>query len=158
MNVVVLNGRLTRDPVVRYSSGENPVAVARFTLAVERRFAKRDDPNAQTADFISCVAIGRQGEFVDKYLRQGMKIAMEGEIRTGSYEKDGQKIYTTEVYANRFEFAESRNNSGQGDGNTAPVKHTVDSNTADSNTAKKEATDTGFMKVNDEIEEDLPFA
>ena len=152
-------GRLTKDPVVRYSTGENPVAVARFTLAVDRRYTKRDDPNAQTADFIGCVAIGKQGEFADKYLRQGVKIALEGEIRTGSYERDGQRIYTTEVYANRFEFAESKRDGNQGSsqdttGHTAYGNQTGGATTA---TATTNAADDSFMQVSDDIEEDMPF-
>lgn len=105
-------GRLTRDPQVRYSSGENPVAVARFSLAVDRRFAKRDDANAQTADFINIVAIGRNGEFADKWLRQGTKVCLRGRLQTSSYtNKEGQKIFATEVMAEEIEFAESKRQS-----------------------------------------------
>ena len=96
MNKVILMGRLTRDPIVRYSSGENPQAVARYTLAVDRRFRRQNDD--QTADFISCVAFGRQGEFAEKYLHQGTKIVVSGRLQTGSYTKnDGTRVYTTAV-------------------------------------------------------------
>ena len=122
MNKVILMGRLTRDPDVRYSNGEQATAVARFTLAVDRRVARRD--GEQTADFIGCVAFGRTAEFVEKYFRQGMRMVISGRIQTGSYtNRDGQKVYTTDVVAEEVEFAESkatsdafRNNSGMGGG------------------------------------------
>ena len=107
MNKVILMGRLTRDPDVRYSNGEQATAVARFTLAVDRRVARRD--GEQTADFIGCVAFGKNAEFADKYLNQGTKIALEGRIQTGSYIKtDGTKVYTTEIVAENMEFAERK--------------------------------------------------
>ena len=106
MNKVILMGRLTRDPEVRYSAGENALAVARYTLAVDRRF--RRDGEA-SADFISCVAFGRTAEFAEKYFRQGLKIAVTGRIQTGSYtNRDGQKVYTTDVVVEEQEFAESK--------------------------------------------------
>ena len=105
MNKVILMGRLTRDPEVRYSAGENSMAIARYTIAVDRRF-KRD--GEATADFIGCVAFGRQAEFAEKYFRQGIKIAISGRIQTGSYvNKDGVKVYTTDVVVEDQEFAES---------------------------------------------------
>ena len=114
MNKVILMGRLTRDPDVRYSQGENTSAFARYTLAVDRRF--RRDGEA-TADFIGCVAFGRQAEFAEKYLRKGTKIALTGRIQTGSYtNKDGNKVYTTEVVVEEQEFAESKNASGNNGG------------------------------------------
>ena len=104
MNKVILMGRLTRDPEVRYSAGENALAIARYTLAVDRRF--RRDGEA-TADFISCVSFGRTAEFAEKYFRQGLKIIVSGRIQTGSYtNRDGQKVYTTEVVVEEQEFAE----------------------------------------------------
>ena len=107
MNKVILMGRLTRDPEVRYSSGETATAVARFTLAVDRRFARRDSD--QTADFIGCVAFGRNAEFIEKYFRQGMRVTICGRIQTGSYtNRDGQKVYTTDVVVEEQEFAESK--------------------------------------------------
>ena len=111
-------GRLTRDPEVRYAQGETPTAIARYTLAVDRRFARRDDPNAQTADFISCVAFGKSGEFAEKYFKKGTKVAITGRIQTGSYtNKDGAKVYTTDVVIEEQEFAESKNASSDSVGN-----------------------------------------
>lgn len=107
MNKVVLIGRLTRDPEIRYSQGEQATAVARYTLAVDRRF--RRDSDSQTADFIGCVAFGRQAEFAEKYFRKGTKIAVTGRIQTGSYtNREGQKVYTTDVVIEEQEFAESK--------------------------------------------------
>jgi|GEM_PF-5593 len=114
MNKVILMGRLTRDPDVRYSQAAEPLAIARYTLAVDRRFQRRDNSgNEQTADFISCVAFGKNGEFAEKYLKQGTKIAITGRIQTGSYtNKDGNKVYTTEVVVEEQEFAESKKSQG----------------------------------------------
>ena len=148
MNKVILCGRLTRDPEVRYSSGENQTAVARYTLAVDRRFKRQGDE--QTADFIRCVAMGKGGEFAEKYLHQGTKIVVEGRIQTGSYtNKDGQKIFTTDVLVELQEFAESKAASAQ-NGNqnaSAPTRPNVAQNDSD-----------GFMNIPDAIEEELPFA
>ena len=106
MNQVVLMGRLTRDPDVRYSAGDNSLAVARYTLAVDRRFKREGEP---TADFIGCVAFGRQAEFAEKYFHQGIKIAVTGRIQTGSYtNKDGNRVFTTDVVVENQEFAESK--------------------------------------------------
>ena len=116
MNKVILMGRLTRDPEVRYSQGEQATAIARYTVAVDRRF--RRDSDSQSADFIGCVAFGRQAEFAEKYLRKGTKIALTGRIQTGSYtNRDGQKVYTTDVVVEEQEFAESKGSSeAQGTG------------------------------------------
>ena len=153
MNKVILMGRLTRDPEVRYSQGEQPMAIARYSLAVDRRF-NRNSQDGQTADFINCVAFGRNGEFAEKYLHKGTKILAEGRIQTGSYtNKDGQRVYTTDVVAENVEFAESKNasagnndggyqNAGFGGGNSAP--------------APSGAGD-GFMNIPDGIDEELPF-
>ena len=114
MNKVILMGRLTRDPEVRYSAGDNSMAIARYTLAVDRRF-KRD--GEATADFIGCVAFGRSAEFAEKYFRQGLKVVVSGRIQTGSYtNRDGQKVYTTDVVVEDQEFAESKNASGNNGG------------------------------------------
>ena len=110
MNKVILMGRLTRDPEVRYSQGEQATAIARYTIAVDRRFKR--DGDQQTADFIQCVAFGRLGEFAEKYLRKGTKVVVTGRIQTGSYtNKDGQKVYTTDVVVEETEFVESKNAS-----------------------------------------------
>ena len=113
MNKVILMGRLTRDPDIRMSTGETTMTIARYTLAVDRR-TKRTDNNDQTADFISCVAFGRAAEFAEKYLYQGMKVLVTGHIQTGSYtNKDGRKVYTTDVMIEEQEFAESKAAAGQ---------------------------------------------
>ena len=147
MNKVILMGRLTRDPEVRYSptqSGEQ-MAIARYTLAVDRRY-KRD--GEQTADFIGCVAFGKSAEFTEKYLRQGTKIAISGRIQTGSYtNKDGNKVYTTDVVVEEQEFAESKAASGQSAPSGAP-------NPAN---AAGPASPNGFMNIPDGIDEELPF-
>ena len=114
MNKTILMGRLTRDPEIRYTQGDNSMCIARYTLAVDRRFAQRDESGNTPADFIPCVAFGKSGEFVEKYLKKGMKIAVTGRIQTGSYtNKEGVKVYTTEVVVEDQEFAESKK-----DGNT----------------------------------------
>ena len=145
MNKVVLMGRLTRDPEVRYSQGENALAIARYTLAVDRRFRRNND-GEQTADFIGCVAFGRSAEFAEKYFRQGLKIAVTGRIQTGSYtNRDGQKVYTTEVVVEEQEFAESK---GSGSGSS---QQNVPQQSPD-------VGPDGFMNIPDGIEEELPFS
>ncbi len=118
MNRVVLMGRLTRDPDVRYAQGDNPMCIARYTLAVDRRFARGNNGNdGNSADFIPCVVFGRSAEFAEKYLRKGTKIAVTGRIQTGSYtNREGVKVYTTEVVVEDQEFAESRNAAGGSQG------------------------------------------
>ncbi|MCR4788888.1 MAG: single-stranded DNA-binding protein [Lachnospiraceae bacterium] len=148
MNKVILLGRLTRDPEVRYSQGENSMAIARYTLAVDRRFNRNNDE--QSADFISCVAFGRNGEFAEKYLRKGTKICAEGRIQTGSYtNKDGQKVYTTEVVVENQEFAESKNSQGSGDGGFSSGN--------DNSAPEPSGAGDGFMNIPEGIEEELPF-
>lgn len=148
MNKVILMGRLTRDPEIRYANNENNTCIANYTLAVDRRFKRQGDE--QIADFIRCVAMGKGGEFAEKYLHQGTKIVVEGRIQTGSYtNKDGQKIFTTDVLVELQEFAESKAASAQ-NGNqnaSAPTRPNVAQNDSD-----------GFMNIPDAIEEELPFA
>lgn len=121
MNKVILMGRLTRDPDVRYSSGEEPMAIARFTLAVNRRFAKKD--GEQTADFIGCMAFGKSAEFVEKYFRQGMRITICGRIQTGSYiNQEGHKVYTTNVVIEEQEFAESKKSDSSSSGSSSSME------------------------------------
>lgn len=109
MNKVILIGRLTRDPDIRWTQGQDQKCVARFTLAVDRRYSKKESNEQQTADFISCIAWQKTAEFMEKYIKQGTKIALEGRIQTGSYtNKDNQKVYTTDVVAENVEFAESK--------------------------------------------------
>ena len=142
MNKVILMGRLTRDPEVRYSQGEQATAIARYTVAVDRRF--RRDGDSQTADFIGCVAFGRQAEFAEKYLRKGIKIALTGRIQTGSYtNRDGVKVYTTDVVVEEQEFAD---NKGDREG-MQPIPE---------KSFGREPGD-GFMDIPDGIEEELPF-
>lgn len=136
MNKVILMGRLTRDPEVRYSQGESPLAIARYSLAVDRKKQNRNNPDDQSADFINCIAFGKNGEFASKYLKKGTKIAIVGHIQTGSYtNKDGVKVYTTEVVVEEHEFAESRSSQQ----NAAPTD-----------------AGEGFMNIPNGIEE-LPF-
>lgn len=150
MNKVILMGRLTRDPEVMYSQWESPLAIARYTLAVYRRFNRNGDD--ATADFINCVAFGKSGEFAERYLRKGTKIAVTGRIQTGSYtNKDGVKVYTTEVVVEDQEFAESKNSSG-GDGGFAGGN----SYSGGGRPAPMAAGD-GFMNIPDGIDEELPF-
>ncbi len=119
MNRVILMGRLTRDPEVRYSQGERSMAIARYTLAVDRRGRRGQEGSDQTADFINCVAFDRAGEFAEKYFRQGMRVLVSGRIQTGSYtNKEGQRVYTTDIIADDQEFADSKNTSAGG--KTAP--------------------------------------
>ena len=149
MNRVILMGRLTRDPNITYSQSGNNMAIARFTLAVDRRGRRQDGADQQNADFISCVCFDRQAEFAEKYLRQGTKIAVTGRIQTGSYtNREGQKVYTTDVVLDDIEFAESKNAQGGGDSNY--------SYQAPSRPAPSAAGD-GFMNIPDGIDEELPF-
>lgn len=146
MNKVILMGRLTRDPEVRYSQGENSTAIARYTLAVDRRFQRDND---QSADFISCVAFGKNAEFAEKWLGKGIKICIEGRIQTGSYtNKDGVKVYTTDVVVEGQEFAESKN-SGQNNGGS--------NGSQNSRPAPSGASSDGFMNIPEGIEDELPF-
>ena len=143
MNKVILMGRLTRDPDVRYSQGDNSMAIARYTLAVDRRF-KRD--GEASADFISCVAFAKQAEFAERYLHQGTKLVVEGRIQTGSYtNKDGQKVYTTDIVVENCEFAES--------------KATSDSNSVGSRPEPVNAAGEGFLNIPQSVDEEdeLPF-
>jgi single-strand DNA-binding protein len=151
MNKVILMGRLTRDPEVRYSQGENSMAIARFTLAVDRRFKRDGD---QTADFISCVAFGRTAEFFEKYTKQGTKVCAEGRIQTGSYtNREGQKIYTTDVVVENVEFAESKAASS---GSAGQSNYSAP---AQSQPAPSQAVSEGFMNIADGLEDEgLPFS
>ena len=148
MNKVILMGRLTRDPEVRYSQGENATAVARYSLAVDRRFRRENEP---TADFINCVAFGRAAEFAERYLRQGTKIAITGRIQTGSYtNRDGVKVYTTDIVVEEQEFAESKAAGGA----------STPANNYQASPAPSPSADIGdgFMNIPDGIDEELPFS
>ena len=138
MNKVILMGRLVKDPDVRYSQGNEPMAIARYTLAIDRRGKAAD--GEQSADFINCVAFGKSGEFAEKYFHKGTKVAVVGRIQTGSYtNKDGQKVYTTDVVVEEQEFAESKAN-----GQTPQA------------TPQKPSGDD-FMSIPDSLEDELPF-
>ena len=143
LNKVILMGRLTRNPEVRYSQGEKATCVAKYTLAVNRRFHREGE---QDADFINCVAFGKQGEFAEKYLKQGTKIVISGRIKTGSYtNRDGVKVYTTDVVIEEQEFAES--------------KKAAETSSTPQNTqgVKSNPEDDGFMTIPECVEEELPF-
>ena len=149
MNKVILMGRLTRDPEVRYSQGEGSLAIARYTLAVDRRFRRSND-NEQSADFISCVAFGRSAEFAEKYFRQGLKVIVTGRIQTGSYtNRDGQKVYTTDVVVEDQEFAESKAASDANAGGFRAASAPAPAPVSDAG--------DGFMNIPDGIDEELPF-
>lgn len=142
MNKVILMGRLTRDPDVRYSQTNPATCVARYTLAVDRRFKREGE---QTADFIQCVAFGKAGEFADKYLHQGTKITISGRIQTGSYtDREGTKRYTTDVIIEEQEFAESKGSSERQENQAAEQDPSKD-------------VGDGFMQIPEGIEEELPF-
>lgn len=142
MNKVILTGRIVRDPEVRYSQGQNASAVAKYSLAVDRKFKQEGQP---TADFINCIAFGKQAEFVEKYLTKGIKIAVTGRIQTGSYtNKDGVKVYTTDVVVEEHEFCESKN-ATQENNQSAPQP-------SPSN------LDYGFMNIATGIDDELPFS
>ena len=151
MNKVILMGRLTRDPDIRYTQGDNSMAVARYTLAVDRRMRRDSADGQQTADFIGCVAFGKSAEFAERYLHQGTKLVVTGRIQTGSYtNKDGQKVYTTDVVVEDQEFAESKRAQSQGGYDSAPAyqqERPVQSSVGD-----------GFMNIPDGVEDEgLPF-
>lgn len=141
MNKTMLTGRLIKDPIVKYSQGENQICISRFTLAVDRR-RNRNQDEAQTADFISCVAFNKTGEFVEKYARKGMKFDVVGRIQTGNYQsKDGNTVYTTEVVVEEIEFGESKKTSQD----NAPAEKPV------------EQEEEGFMTVTQDDIDELPF-
>lgn len=145
MNKVILMGRLTRDPEVRYTQGDSPMAIARYSLAVERRFNRNNEEN--NTDFINIVAFGKAGEFAEKYFRKGMKVLVTGRIQTGSYtNKDGIKIYTTDVVAEDQEFTESKASNGNSNANAMPDPYATSNVGSD-----------GFMNIPDGIDEELPF-
>ena len=142
MNKVILMGRLTRDPEIRYSQSAEPIAVAHYTLAIDRKFKRQGEPEA---DFIRCVAFGKSAEFAEKYLKQGTKIAITGRIQTGSYtNREGQKVYTTDVIIEEQEFAESKKSA-----ESYTEQHLPDQGATN--------FDNGFMNIPDGIDDELPF-
>ena len=182
MNKAILMGRLTRDPEIRYTQGDNPMCIARYTLAVDRRFNRNAGNDGNNADFIPCVCFGKTAEFVEKYLKKGTKMAVTGRIQTGSYtNRDGVKVYTTEVVVEDQEFAESKNaaggngsfggnggynsgNSGYNGGNNNGGGSSRGGNyggraeQAPAQDAGSSDSLDGFMNIPDGIDEELPFA
>ena len=177
MNKAILMGRLTRDPEIRYTQGDNPMCIARYTLAVDRRFNRNAGNDGNNADFIPCVCFGKTAEFVEKYLKKGTKMAVTGRIQTGSYtNRDGVKVYTTEVVVEDQEFAESKNASGNGSygGNGGNSGYNGGNNNgggssrggnyggraeqAPAQDAGSSDSLDGFMNIPDGIDEELPFA
>ena len=151
MNKVILMGRLTRDPEIRYSQGENATTIARFSLAVDRRFKRQGDAEA---DFFNCTAFGRQAEFVERYLKQGTKMVVVGRIQNDNYtNKEGQRVYSVQIMVDELEFAESKNAGGNNGGYSAPQHNNPapSANTSDLGSAD------GFMNIPDGIDEELPF-
>lgn len=135
MNKAIIIGRLVADPEIRYTQGNEPIAIARYRLAVDRRFKKEGE---QSADFIPCIAFSKLAEFAKNYLKKGTKIAVVGRIQTSNYtNKEGQKVYTTDIVVEECEFAESKAASGTANPQTAP--------------------DDGFVPIPDDIEADIPF-
>lgn len=144
MNKVILIGRLTRDPDVRWSQGQDQKATARYTLAVDRKVKKVDNSEQQTADFISCISFGKTAELIEKYVVKGTKLAVTGRIQTGSYtNKEGQKVYTTDVVVDEVEFAESKRSQESSQGG---------------NSSGGSYSDDGFMNIADGVDDEgLPF-
>ena len=140
MNKIILMGRLTRDPEVRYSQGEKSTAIASFSIAVNRKFKRENEPEA---DFFNCTAFGKQGEFVEKYLKQGTKILLSGRVQNNNYtNKEGQKVYSVQIMADEIEFAESKAAASEGSG--------TPTNTPSFNPE-------GFVNIPDGLAEELPF-
>lgn len=147
MNKVILMGRLVRDPETRQSNGANPIVITKYTLAVDRRGVKKEQGNNQpTADYINCIAFGKAGEFAEKYFTKGLRILVSGRLQTGSYtNKDGQKVYTTDVFIEEQEFADSRNGS-------------VGSNQQQSRPEQASSVGEGFMNIPSDVDDEtLPF-
>lgn len=144
MNKIILMGRLVRDPETRYSQGESSTAYSRFSIAVNRRFKRQGEPEA---DFFNCTAFGKQAEFVEKYLRQGTKVVISGNVQNDNYtNKNGEKVYSVRIIAEEIEFAESKN--AQGGGSAGGYQPTAPS---------PQAADDGFLNIPNGIEEELPF-
>lgn len=144
MNQAQIVGRLTRDPEIRYSAGENQMCIASFTVAVDRKFKREGEPDA---DFINCKAFGSKGEFIEKYFTKGKRIGIVGRIQTGNYtNKEGQKVYFTEIICNEVEFVDNKGESGNSTESSLNDRHSEPNNNTD-----------GFVNVPDSIDEELPF-
>lgn len=152
MNKVILMGRLTRDPEVRYSQGSNATAVARFSIAVDRRFKREGEPDA---DFFNCTAFGKQAEFIERYLHKGTKIVLSGRIQNDNYtNKDGQMVYSVRVMVDEVEFAESKNAAGNDGGYNGGYNNGFN---AGNQAPAPSGAEGGFMNIPDGIDEELPF-
>lgn len=156
MNHITLSGRLARDPELRYSQGDNPVAIARYTIAVNRPVRNGEE---QKADFINCITFGKRAEFAEKYMKKGSRYIISGRLQTGSYEnKDGQTVYYTEVLVEEQEFAES--NSSNANGGQQSGKNSGNGKNSQGKTKNQQnnaSTGDGFMNIPDGLDEDLPF-
>lgn len=147
MNKVIMMGRLTRDPEVRYSQGASQTAIGRFSLAVDRRFKREGEPDA---DFFNCTTFGKQAEFVEKYLKQGTKVVISGRVQNDNYtNKEGQKVYSVQIIVEEIEFAESKNAAASNAG--------ASNYQADSRPSPSQAAGDGFMSIPEGAEEELPF-
>ena len=155
MNKVLLMGRLTRDPEVRYSQGANATAVARFSIAVDRKFKREGEPDA---DFFNCTSFGKQAEFVERYLRKGTKVVVVGRVQNDNYtNKDGQQVYSVRIMVDEIEFAESKNAAG-GNGEGSYNAGNYGNNNANGGShAPAGGAGDGFMNIPNGIDEDLPF-
>lgn len=155
MNKAILMGRLTKNPDIRYTQGEKPVCIARYTLAVDRRF-KRD--GEQEADFISCVAFGRQAEFAEKYLQKGTKIVISGRIQTGSYtNREGARVYTTDIVVEEQDFAESKAYAAGSEPESKAAAAESASKQKEETAVNQPPLQDGFMTIPEGIEDELPF-
>ena len=156
MNKVILMGRLTRDPEVRYSQGASQTAVARFSIAVDRRFKREGEPDA---DFFNCTSFGKQAEFVERYLHKGTKVVLSGRVQNDNYtNKDGQMVYSVRVMVDEIEFAESKNASGGNDGGYNNNNYNNGGYAGGgSNVPAASGAGDGFMNIPDGIDEELPF-
>lgn len=152
MNKVILMGRLTRDPEVRYSQGASQTAVARFSVAVDRRFKREGEPDA---DFFNCTSFGKQAEFVERYLHKGTKVVLSGRVQNDNYtNKDGQMVYSVRIMVDEIEFAESRNAAGGNEGGYTGGGYTGGGR---SSAPAASGAGDGFMNIPDGIDEELPF-
>ncbi len=157
MNKVILMGRLTRDPEVRYSQGASQTAIARFSVAVDRRFKRDGDP---TADFFNCTSFGRQAEFVERYLHKGTKVVLSGRIQNDNYtNKEGQMVYSVQIMVEDIEFAESKNASGGNEGgyNNGGYNNNGGFGGSHNSAPAPSGAGDGFMNIPDGIDEELPF-
>ena len=142
MNKTFLMGRLTKDPEIRYSQGANPTAIAGFSIAVDRKFKREGEPDA---DFFNCTAFGKTAEFFEKYVKKGVKVIVEGRLQNETYEKDGQKRTVTKIMVEQAEFAESKKASEE------------NASSGDSGQKNAQSAPEGFMEIPDDLGSEIPF-